>query len=331
MSRSKPIAAALWLLTVLMLAACGGGTGTAPAATQPPQSSGGSDGGKLNVVATFSVLGDMVQNVGGDLVALRTLVGPGGDAHAFQPTPADGVALAEADLVIENGVAFETWLDNLYDASGSQARRVAVAEGLDLIKGEEGDEHAEADEHAEEQEAHGEYDPHVWHDVANAIKMVEAIRDALAAADPANAAGYKANADAYLAELNTLDGFIVEQTATLPEERRKLVTTHDTFAYFARRYGYEIVGTALGATTAADPAAGEIVALVEQIKAAGVPAIFAENIQNPRLMEQIASEAGVALGPPLYTDALGEPGSDGATYVQMMRSNVTTLVTTLGK
>jgi ABC-type Zn uptake system ZnuABC Zn-binding protein ZnuA len=164
------------------------------------------------------------------------------------------------------------------------------------------------------------------------MKMVEAIRDALAKADPTGADIYKANAEKYLAELKTLDDEIVAETNKLPQERRKLVTAHDTFGYFAKRYGYEILGTALGSisTETADPSAGELAELVEQIKAAGVPAIFAENIHNPGLMDRIASEAGVTLGPTLYTDALGEPGSDGDTYLKMMRYNVTTIVTALG-
>jgi ABC-type Zn uptake system ZnuABC Zn-binding protein ZnuA len=161
--------------------------------------------------------------------------------------------------------------------------------------------------------------------------MVESIRDALVAADHDRAATYQANADAYLARLQSLDDFVVAEVAKLPEERRKLVTSHDTFAYFAARYGFEVVGTALGSvsTEGADPSASEIADLVDQIKAAGVPAIFAENVTNPALMESIADEAGVELAPTLYTDALGESGSDGDTYEKMVTANVTTIVTAL--
>jgi ABC-type Zn uptake system ZnuABC Zn-binding protein ZnuA len=333
LKRTRTIAA-LSLLSLLLLAACGGAEptlqGGAPAGQQPTTTAP-TTGEKLKIVATFSILGDLAQRIGGDAIELRTLVGPGSDTHTFQPSPADGVALAEAGLVIENGLEFETWLDDLYAASGSKAQRVVVTAGIEPIEAEEGTQH-EDDEHAAEAgtDEHGELDPHVWHDVANAMRMVEAIRDGLAQADPARAATYTANAEAYLAELKALDAFVVEQTGGLPEARRKLVTSHDTFAYFAKRYGFEIVGTALGASTeAADPSAQGIVELVERIRAAGVPAIFAENVQNPALMEQIASESGVALGPPLYTDALGEPGSDGDTYVKMIRSNVTAIVQAL--
>jgi ABC-type Zn uptake system ZnuABC Zn-binding protein ZnuA len=426
----------------------------APAAAQPTTASP-ADAQALKVVATFSILGDFVQRVGADRVALTTLVGPGGDAHTYEPTPRDSATLAQADILFENGLEFESWLDQLYEASGSKARRVAVSERITpLPAAEMAHEHDHALEHAcehfadpptavtagagaaipddhthyqialsggvgdvaltqaeagevtfylgteapfavlagaspvspektrtvgdecaaiavaytydlapgdytvrfgpgagervalvwelagelmrgeEEKDAHGhshgEYDPHVWQDPNNAMLMVEAIRDALVAADPANAATYEANAAGYLAELKALDAFIQEEVKRLPEERRKLVTNHDTFGYFAYRYGFTVVGTALGTTTErADPAAGEIARLVEEIRASGVPAIFVENVSNPTLMENIAREAGVTLAPPLFTDALGTPGSEGDTYLSMMRYNVRTIVEAL--
>lgn len=306
--------AALLTLTAL-LSACGGAGQPASAPTSA------SAGRRLPAVATFSILGDLVRNVGGDLVEVAVLVGPGGDAHTFEPTPADSGRLAGANVIFENGLAFESWLDDLYTASGSQAARVVVSKGVAAV--------AAAGEHGQAGTDHadGELDPHIWHDVQNTIAMVENIRAGLAAADPANAAAYQANADAYTAKLKELDAFIQGQVSQIPAERRRLVTSHDTFEYFARRYGLEIVGTALGAvsTEAADPPASEIAALVQDIKAAGVPAIFAENVANPGLMETIAGEAGVTLAPTLYTDALGDPGSGGATYIEMMRYNATTI------
>jgi ABC-type Zn uptake system ZnuABC Zn-binding protein ZnuA len=317
-------------LTVsLALAAC------APAATPAPPAAES----KLRVVATYSILGDLVRNVGGDKIHLRVLVGADSDPHSYEPTPADSVALAEAKVVFENGLEFETWLDGLFTASGSQATRVAVSDGIELIKLAAGQEEAEAhaegtpaagktEEHSDEEEhGHGEYDPHVWHSIANAQQMVRNIQAALVAADPANRATYEANAQAYLAELATLEAFVKEQVNTLPAERRKLVTSHDTFGYFARDYGFEIVATALPATAeTAEPSAQEFAQLVEQIKASGVPAIFAENIINPGLMERLANESGVKLGPTLFTDALGQEGAEGATFVAMMRYNVEALV-----
>ena len=282
--------------------------------------------GKLRVVATHSVLGDLVKNVVGDDAEIVTLVGPDGDAHTFEPTPADGVAIADADVLFENGAGFETWLDRLYASSGSGARRVTVTEGLKLREAE-----VEHDQARGGPPAAHEEDPHVWHDVRNAVHMVQVIRDRLAQVDPEHAAKYRANAAAYLDRLQGLDRWVVETVGTLPPARRKLVTSHDTFGYFADRYGFTIVGTALASfsTEASDPSAAEFARLVESVKTAGVPAIFAENVHNPRLMERLAREAGVTLAPPLYTDALGKPGSAGDTYEKMMRSNVTTIVDAL--
>ncbi len=345
------------LVLLTLLSACGASEATvAPTAEPPtpiaeatPEPAPTTDNATamtnpLPVVATYSILGDMVQNVGGDLIDLTVLVGAGSDPHVYEPVPADNVTLSQATLIFENGLEFETWLDRLYTASGSQATRVDVSKGIDLIRAEDHDHDADAD-HSHDADAdhshdhdhdhghghtHGEYDPHIWHSVANARIMVQNITAALVAADPDNAATYEANATAYLGELGELEAFIQQEVAQLPAERRKLVTTHDTFGYFARDYGFEVVGTALGITTeAADPSAGEIAALVAEIQAAGVPAIFAENIANPRLMETIAQEAGVEIGPMLFTDALGEPGSGGETYIDMMRYNVTAIVAAL--
>jgi ABC-type Zn uptake system ZnuABC Zn-binding protein ZnuA len=366
----KPITALLLAaLFVFPLAACGGQGAT--------EQEGSSDGERLKVVATFSILGDLVENVGGEEIELTTLVGPNGDAHNFEPTPADSAKVADADLIFENGLEFETWLDDLYESSGSEAERVVVTDGVDLLTAEEehepveehpedehadqhpddhgdeyaneehtGDEHADehgsgdhaAEDHTEDEHAdehgheHGEYDPHVWMDPSRTVTMVENIRDALVEADPENAEAYERNAEEYIAELEELDAWILEQTDIVPEGNRKLITSHDTFGYYADVYGFEVVGTALPSfsTEASDPSAGEIAELVEEIEAAGVPAIFAENVTNPAVMEQVAAEAGVELAPPLYTDALGEPGSEGGTYLQMMRYNTGTITGALG-
>lgn len=200
-------------------------------------------------------------------------------------------------------------------------------------KEEAGHDHAQeahADEHGHQ---HGEFDPHVWHDVANAMAMVEAIRDVLSAADPAHAADYAANAGGYLAELAELDGWVTAQIESIPQQRRKLVTAHDTFGYFAQRYGLEVIGSALSSlsTEAADPSAGELAALIEEIRAEGVPALFTENVSNPALIERIAQETGITVGEPLYTDALGAAGSDGASYIEMIRHNVTAIVAALSE
>ena len=283
-------------------------------------------GEPLHVVASFSVLGDLVKDVGGDAVQVTTLIGPGVDAHTYDPAPSDLVVLEGADVVFENGLGFEPWLDRFFESAQPSAARIVVSEGITPRTIDD-----ETAESAQEAQQHGGVDPHVWHDAANAIVMVGNIRDALVSADPAHADRYEANATATIARFQELDAWIREQVAILPQDRRKLVTSHDTFGYFADAYGFEIIGTALGSlsTEAGDPSARDIGLLVEEIAAAGVPAIFAENVANPDLMTAIAAEAGVQLAPTLYTDALGPAGSPGETYDGMMRSNVMTIVDAL--
>ncbi|RLS24480.1 MAG: hypothetical protein DWH70_07210 [Planctomycetota bacterium] len=281
--------------------------------------------GKLRVVVTYSVLGDLVKNVAADCAEIVVLVGPDGDAHTFEPTPKDGIGIADADLVFENGIGFEPWLDKLHAASNSKARRVVVTQGLEILEGEcnHNDKVGEKHEH--------EDDPHVWHEVENSIHMVGIIRDKLAEADPVNSEKYKANSTKYLKRLEALHLWVLAQVEILPKDRRKLVTSHDTFGYFANRYGFQVLGTLLSSfsTEASDPSPLTFAKLVDSIKAAKVPAIFAENTQNPKVMERLAREAGVKLAPPLFTDALGKPGSQGDTYENMIRSNVTTIVDAL--
>jgi len=283
----------------------------------------------LQVVASFSILGDLVKNVGGEAVEVTTLIGPGVDAHTYDPAPADLVVLGEADVVFENGLGFEPWLDQFFASTQPPGARVAVTEGITPRAA--GEDHAVDAGEEDTPPEQGQSDPHVWHDVANVIVMVGNIRDALSSADPDRSELYEANAAAYVAELEALDASIREQVGTLPEERRKLITSHDTFGYFAAAYGFEVLGSALGSlsTEAGDPSARDIATLITEIDDAGVPAIFAENVANPDLMESIAAEAGVELAPPLYTDALGPPGSPGETYAGMMQSNVTTIVDAL--
>jgi ABC-type Zn uptake system ZnuABC Zn-binding protein ZnuA len=356
MLRGKTTAALAAALALMLLAACAGGAS---------EEAAGEEEERLSVLATKSILGDLVENVGGEEIDLYVLVGPGEDPHVFEPSPSDSVELAETEIVFENGLEYEPWIADLYESSGSEARRVVVTEDIEPIEGhghehghdpgdehghdhEHGDEHSHehGDEHSHERgddhshdhehahgHHHGEFDPHVWFDPRRTISMVEAVRDALAEADPENAQLYEENAAEYIAEIEELDDWISEQTAGIPEERRKLVTAHNTFGYYAERYGFEIVGTAIESftTEAADPSAGQIAALSDDIRETGVPAIFPETTTNPDLMERIANEAGVELADPLYTDALGEPGSEGETYLDMMRYNTTTIVEALGR
>ena len=303
------------LLIALVLASCSGATPTS---------------NRLKVVATFSVLGDIIQNIGGDKVDVYVLVASGLDTHTFEPSPADSRTLADAALVIENGLGFETWLDDLNTASGAAPMGVVASPGIDPRTAEQ--DHDEAEHEGEDEHDHGAYDPHIWHSAANAIQMTKNIRDALITADPANRPTYEANAEAYLKQLEELDAWIFDEVTKLPEPRRQLITTHDTFGYFAERYGFQIIGTVLPTTTeGASPSAQEIAALVTNLKQAGVPAVFAENVSSNALLRQIADEAGLKIVASLYTDALGPVGSEGDTYLSMMRSNVATIVTELSK
>lgn len=303
MNRVRKLSFTVATLLTVLLAAC------QPTPTVPPAPAANS---RLKVVATYSILGDLVQNVAGDRVELFVLVGADGDTHTYEPTPGDSRTLAEADLVFENGLEFESWIDDLYTSSGSKAIRVAASDGIEPLAG-------------------GDFDPHIWHSVTNAIQMVTNIRAALASADAANAAAYQANADAFIARLEELNQYITTQVDGLPAERHKLITNHDALGYFANAYGFTIVGDALGSvsTEAAEPSAAQIAAVADAIRREGVPAIFTENIEGSQVIEQIAREAGVKVAPALYTDALGPAGSEGATYLTMMRYNVDVIVSAL--
>lgn len=459
----------------------------------------------VKAVATFSILADFIKNVGGDLVDLRVLVGPDSDAHDYEPTPQDSVAIAEAKLLFENGLEFESWLDDLYKASGSVAQRVVVTQGIvpramtagehdhtgehdhaghqdhmtstagvdvhhackhmlegpakslialpkqeetlyrvdgvhtrydtqlsnfqnakggffnyytetagdyifylndsavqlvmnsnntaidaeeqlgpdeledcaeiksayifPLQKGEntlmisgasaanisivieslaqaheQADEHASGEAHSETEPVdaekaehtghdHGEFDPHVWQNPQLVMTMVDNIAAALSQVDPAHEASYRANAEAYKSALQQLDKDIQAEVNKLPREKRKLVTNHEAIGYFAYRYGFEVIGTVIPSVTteSSDAGAGELAALIEEIKASGMSAIFVENMAGTRLIEQVASAAGVNVAPELYTDALGEEGTEGATYLSMMRYNARTIVEALSK
>ena len=264
---------------------------------------------KIKAVATFSILGDMVKNVGGDKVDVAVLVGPDGDVHTFEPTPQEAIALARARVIFENGLHFEHWLDKIYQSSGSKAQRVVVTDGIEPIQMREGNAQ--------------DIDPHVWHDVSNAMLMVERIRDGLITADQVNAVYYRENAEKYLEELARTDHWIIDTLKDIPDEHRHLVTSHDTFGYFAKRYGFAVIGTAIASasTEAVDPSAAQIAQLITKIRSAGVKVVFAENTHDPKLLGSVAAEAGVKLAPKLYTDALGPAGSEGDTYIKMMRYN----------
>ncbi len=271
----------------------------------------------LKAVATFSIVGDMVRQVGGDQVEVTVLVGPDGDVHTFEPGPQESQKLAQAQLVFEIGLHFEPWLAKMYAASGSSAKRVVLSEGIEPIESTPGQMQ--------------DVDPHIWLDVSNAMVMVEHIRDGLIEADAAHKAVYDANVQKYLQDLGRLDDQIIEALQNISDEGRKLVTSHDTFGYFARRYGFKVIGTALGSATteAADPSAAAMAEIIDRIKAEHITVVFVENMHNPKFLQSIAADAHIKVAPALYTDALGPAGSPGESYLKMMEYNARILAENL--
>ena len=279
---------------------------------------------RIPVVASFSILADIVRNVGGERIALTSLVGPDDDAHVYQPTPADGRALAAARVVVVNGLQFEGWIRRLIRSSGTRASVIEAARGIDAIRDPSGG-HAHGHSHGH---SHGEFDPHAWQSIRAVRTYVANIRDGLTAADPAGAAVYAANATAYLAQLDALETEIRTQIARVPADRRTILVQHGAFAYFQRDFGITFVSVQ-GVSTDAEPSAAQIGRLIRQIRERRVSAVFMENISNPRSIERIASETGARVGGTLYSDALSEAGGPAATYVDLMRHNAATIVRAL--
>lgn len=270
---------------------------------------------KLPVVASFSILADFVKQIGGDRVAVTSLVGPNGDAHVYSPTPADAKAMAAAKLVVINGLHLEGWLPRLIKSSGSKATVATATKGVKPI------ESAEEEHGAKGGHDHGHDDPHAWQSIANARIYVANIRDALDAADPAGKAIYDANAAAYLARLDVVEGEVKAAVARIPAERRKAITTHDAFGYFVKAYGIAFIAPQ-GVSTESEASAKDVARIIRQIKAQKVPAVFLENVTNPRLIEQIAKESGARIGGTLYSDALSDASGPAGTYIDMMKHNI---------
>jgi manganese/zinc/iron transport system substrate-binding protein len=294
------------LLALLLLAGCQGDRQT--------------ETGKLRVVATTGLIGDAVRQVAGDQVELDVLMGPGVDPHLFSASEGDVARLQQADLIFYNGLLLEAQLASVLQRLGERKPAVAVAEQLDpdlvLDAGVE-----------------GEFDPHLWFDLTLWQQVVEVIADQLAAADPANAASYQSNASAYQAELATLHAYVLDRTASIPARQRILVTAHDAFRYFGRAYGFEVHGLQ-GTSTVAEAGTADLRALADLIVQKEVPAIFVENSVPVRTVEAVQAAVRdrghqVVLGGELYSDALGAPDSDGATYVGLIRHNIDTIAAAL--
>ena len=267
---------------------------------------------RLNVVASFSILGDFVKNVGGERVDVMTLVGPDGDVHVYAPAPADARKIADAKLLVINGLGLEGWLPRLLQASGGKAPIITATKGIAPLK------------------LGSDADPHAWQSVANAKKYVTNIRDALAAADPADAEVFRKEADIYLAKLDVLDREVRQAVKQIPESRRKVISTHDAFGYFAAAYGIQFIAP-LGVSTESEASARDIAGIITQIRTEKIPAVFLENISDPRLIQRISAETGAKVGGTLFSDSLTGEKGDAPTYIAMVRHNIKALTNALAE
>lgn len=269
--------------------------------------------GPLRAVATFSILGDLVREVGGRHVEVATLVGPGSDVHSFSPAPGDARTLARADIVVVNGLGLEGWIERLIRASGTKAPVVTASKGVPTI--------AEPDPHGHAGHDHGDVDPHAWQNVANVKIYVANIRDGLSKVDPAHAADFAAAATAYTAKLDALDRDVRAALERIPPQNRRLITTHDAFGYFGSAYGLTILAPQ-GLSTESEASPRDVAKIITQIRQEKVPAVFLETVTDPRQMERIARESGARIGGEVYSDALSPPDGPAPTYLALIASNV---------
>lgn len=266
------------------------------------------EGGPIKVVATTSFLADIAQNVAGSRLTIRSLLPPGANPHAYQPTPRDAAALAQSQLLIVNGLGYETWLKNLMGASQLQATMITATDGVQAIGG----------------------DPHMWMNPLNVVQYTNNIRDGLSEADPAGAAEYAANASTYITSLKTLDAWIKTRVSQVPSEKRVLVTNHDELGYFAQAYGFQILGAVIPSVTSeAAPSAQQMAQLIQTVKTSKAPAIFVDINENQNLARQIASETGAKVITDLYVESLSPGNGPASTYLDMLRYDAVTIVDAL--
>jgi zinc/manganese transport system substrate-binding protein len=270
--------------------------------------------GKVPVVASFSILADFAKNVGGENIDVVSLVGPNGDAHVYQPSPADAKNLASAKLVLVNGLGLEGWIDRLIKASGAKAPVLVATKGIKPLQMEEGGRRI--------------LDPHAWQSVGDAKVYVANIRDGLAGVDPARAEIYKKNADSYLAKLDALESEVRADIAKIPEKNRAIITTHDAFGYLGAAYGLRFIAPE-GVSTESEPSARDVAKIIRQIKTEKIPAVFLENVTDPRMSRRIAKESGAKIGGSLFSDALSAQDGPAGTYIDMMRHNIRELTEAL--
>ena len=266
---------------------------------------------KVPVVASFSIVGDLVRQIGGDRVDVVTIVGPNADAHGYQPKPADAKAVAQAKLIVINGLGFDEWMPRLQKSSGAKAPLLIASAAIKPLK-EASDGHSHG---------HGDNDPHAWHDPANLKLYATTIRDGLVKVDPDGREAYDARLTAYLTALEQLDAENKAALAPIAPERRKIVTGHDAFAYLGRAYGIAFLAPQ-GVSTETQPSAKDIARIIRFIRETKAPAIFLETISDPRQMERIAQESGAKIGGKLYSDALSPPDGPAGTTIDMIRTNI---------
>ena len=267
---------------------------------------------KIKVVASFSILGDMVRQVTGDLAEVTTIVGPDADAHVYTPNAADAKAVADAEVIFANGLGFETWSHTLIETSGTKAEVSVATDGMTPLR------------------VDGEVDPHAWNSLTNGMKYVANIAETMAEIDPENAAAYKANARAYTARLKKLHDRALGQLKRLPADQRTVVTAHDAFGYLEATYGLTFLAP-VGIDTDAEPSARDVARLIDHLKQVGAGALFVENITSPSLVQQIARETGIRIGGRLFSDALSERGGPATSYEKMFEHNLETLIQALSQ
>lgn len=273
---------------------------------------------ELNVVTSFTVLADMVHQIGGDKVQVRSLVGPNGDPHVYQPTPADVETLSHADLLVISGLGLEGWMERLTSSSGFKGKVVVASDGIEartMIDDDDGPTKGKRIT-----------DPHAWNSAANGAVYAENIARALETADPDDAAGIKTSGANYVQQLRELDSWARRELAAIPQEKRKVITSHDAFSYLGAAYGVTFLAPQ-GVSSDAEATPSRVAALIRQIRAEKVKAVFIENQTDPRLVRQVAKESGAKLGGELYPEALSKADGPAATYVDMFRYNIGTLKT----
>ena len=272
----------------------------------------------IKVAASFSVLGDMVKQIGGDRVVISTFVGPNGDAHVYEPTPGDAKTLSASAILVVNGLGLEGWMNRLQKSSGFKGKVITATQGIKTRQMEE-------EEHGKTRKI---TDPHAWQSLANGRVYVANIRDGLIAVDPAGRDAYDANAKKFLADIDAVEQEVKDSIAKLPPARRKIITTHDAFGYFGATYGLEFIAPE-GVSTESEASAKDVAKIIRQIKAEKIPAVFLENVTDRRLLDQIARETSAKIGGTLYSDALSEPNGPAGTYLDMFRNNIQALTAAL--